>query len=246
MRERAPIFVVLELFADATVPLRRSDAPGEKDESLLGFEGRTDGDDGHPAHILRRSLDPLCDQLKRIRSRPIQRPDAPSPVQMAGKRHRENGPRVSDRPEMVSEERMDVGADAVDMDVELVLCATVARVDRERERVARQVVVRQGARDADLPPSQREIVGGVGRQDRGVFDPGNPGGGDEERLGVADQVLKDREAVPGARGQTRHWLVKALLVGNAGTMDDVPQGVRIGHCPRGSRDQRQADRRLKE
>ena len=117
---------------------------------------------------------------------------------------------------------------AVHVDVQLVLAARPFRVDRQRDRLARQ-------RPPEAPLDKRLGLPAIGEDGRRVrrdhlrvFDAADASGRDGEHLRDANEILEDRNALRLAlaeiHGLAGFWSLTRLGMGHARVMDDAPQG----------------------
>lgn len=105
-----------------------------------------------------------------------------------------------------------VGTDAIDVDVELILGSAAERVNGERQGFSGEGSTCEGDNVPGRLPGWLPIVGGVGSKDRRVFGACNPGRGNEQKLGRANDILEDDvpagslTMVQGSGAPTVSWL----------------------------------------
>ena len=121
-----------------------------------------------------------------------------------------------------------IGADAVDMDMQLVLGAAGDGVDGEAEILPRQDLAQPGIDKGRLPPGFGEVVGRARREQRGALDTGDARGGDQQILRLADDILEDGVARGEIDLRARRRETQLRLVHHAAAMDDLPEDIRVG------------------
>ncbi len=121
---------------------------------------------------------------------------------------------------------------AVHVDVQLVLAARPFRVDRQRDRLARQRSAETRLNQRFGLPAVGEDGGRVGREHHRILDATDAAGWDGEHLRDADEILEDRNALGLAlakiHGLAGFWSLARLGMGQAGAMDNAPQSRGIG------------------
>ena len=142
-------------------------------------------------------------------------------------------PLVVERRGVVRKRLRDVGANAIDVDVQFLLAAGVLRIDRQRDRLARQRPAAEPRLDQGLGlPAVGEHGGRVGRKHLGIFDPRDLPGRNGEHLRDADEVLENRDVlgrVPVAVDRLARLRAFArIIVRDAAVVDDPPERVGIG------------------
>ncbi len=123
------------------------------------------------------------------------------------------------------------GLDAIDVNVQLVLCAAIDRVDGQAD-----LIPPKDPADPllDIPagtPRLGPIVRRGRRTDGGVLDPGHASRGDQhEMCGIAG-VLEDHIAAGEVDLGTRAGASEPPLIRHAGVMHDEPEGIGITRDP---------------
>jgi hypothetical protein len=139
----------------------------------------------------------------------------------------ETVPRRADVAGVFAQGRLHVEAQAIDVDMQLILRAGVGGIDRQADRLGRHGAV--GALIDEMPclPGGIPVVGRSRREDLGTFDAGDVCRRHQQELRIADAVLQDHVA----RGEidliARLRRMELLLVGHALLVDDVPQRIGI-------------------
>jgi hypothetical protein len=111
----------------------------------------------------------------------------------------------------------------------------IERVDRQPDVLAAGWLA--GALDEDRQgvPGVLPIVGRAGRQELRILDASHPVGGDQQKLGVAANVLQHRVAAGKVHLAAWGWTAADLGVGDTEVVHNVPERVRVGGAgPRGS------------
>jgi len=133
-----------------------------------------------------------------------------------------------------------VGAYAIDVDMKLVLRASLGGVYGEAGVFGRQRAVQAAFDEPALLPRLRKIVLRIRRQDGGAVDAGDSRCRDEKVLRRSPDVLQHGVSAPDAvadmDGGAGVGSAGAQSVGDAFAVDDVPQRVRIGGMRRGRRE----------
>ncbi len=160
-----------------------------------------------------------------------------------GLRHRR--PLRTDRSLVAGQSVADVRAQAVDVDVQLVLRAAVFGIDRQAHVPVRQVVAETG----EVQGAEGPGVGQIGLRARplqlGVLDAGDLVGGDQQVLGLPRAILQHRKAEVVGRSQedvgAGSGVQRGRLAGRALAVDQLPEHVRVGRPHRRrARQQRRA------
>ena len=131
---------------------------------------------------------------------------------------------------MLAQRRLHIETHAVDVDVELVLRASECRIDRQADRLARQIAVRALVDEVARLPGFLPVVRRVRRKDLGAFDAGDARGRHQQELRVAHAILQDHVAGGEIDLRARLRRMELLLIGNALLADDIPKCIFIGGC----------------
>ena len=122
----------------------------------------------------------------------------------------------------------DIGPDAVDMDVQLVLRTAADGVDRQAEILPRQRLAEPSIDEAGLIPGLGEIIGRRRGEHRRALDTRDPRRRDEQILRLPHDILQDGVACRDIDDGARRGMAELGLVDHAPAMDDFPQDVRVG------------------
>ena len=222
--------VIEKLLAGAPVAGCRRGVAGEQHETVLALEAIAYHHQRLMRHVGARAGNAVREQDERVGRAEFRLFDPHRHVVVTDQRHREARPMRSDRRRVFAQCRAHVETHAVDMDMQLVLRAAAERVDRQPDRVARQMAVRavfdEGARVPGVSPVVRRVRG----KDVGAFDAAQARGRDEQVLRVADEVLQHSIAAAEVDLGAGYGRVILLLVRHALFAHDVPERVGIGGC----------------
>ena len=141
-----------------------------------------------------------------------------------------------------------IGAHAVDLDVQLILCPGSRRVDGQADPVAGQCTPGTLFDEGAGAPRRSEVVRRIGGDDLRTLDSVDALGGNQQELRRADQVFEHRIAAGFAAVQidecTARGIVIGPLIGYALAVHDVPQRTRVGSGHRcAARDRQHGDDR---
>ena len=184
---------------------------------------------------------PSASRMKGLVSGEVRLVDAHRHVVVAGELCRKWRPAGANRAGVFAQRRLHVETHAVDMDVQLVLRAPALRVDRQADRIARQIAVRALVDEVPRLPGGVPVVRRIRREDRGAFDAGDARGRHQQELRIAHTILQHDVAGGEIDQLARLRRMELLLVGHALLADDVPE--RIGVRRGGSRYRKQSEQR---
>jgi hypothetical protein len=197
-------------------------------------EHRADDGQRLAPHVGRRVRVALGQQLERVALAQIVAIDLHRAIAMADKVDIERRPMRSDLAVIVMQRLFHRHADAVDMDVQLVLAAAIGRVDRQADIVARDRLAGLFRHQVPSCPGGLEIVGRVRCQNLLVFDPGHDSGRDQQELGLAVAVLDQGGTAGHVDRCAGRRILPRLEMRDALVDDYLLQRIRIGLGLRGA------------
>jgi hypothetical protein len=146
---------------------------------------------------------------------------------MAGERRFQQTPPRADVGALTQQRVADIGTNAVDVNVELVLRASRCRIDSQAQHVARHRVPERLFDKTPRLPGFSKVVAGKRRKKRGVLDAADLRRWDEQKLRRAGDVFEHRESAGEIDFGARFWIAVLLLVRHALTVHDLPKHIRI-------------------
>jgi hypothetical protein len=144
---------------------------------------------------------------------------------------------------MMTDAVPDVGPDAIDVNVHLVLASSDGRIDRHADGLPGEFNLCPPRDIGPRLPRGAPVVRGVGSEKVRALDAGDRSGGDEQVLCRADHILQDRIAITFAIGEIDAFAwrgpVIVELVHDAQVMNHMPQGRALRTLDESDRDKRQ-------
>ena len=135
----AAAIMILKLLAFAPVADRRCGMAGQHDEPVLALRAGAHDDQRVMPHVAARAGHAVGQQHKRIGRAKLRPIDAHRHIVVSHQRHREFRPAWTNGAGVFAQRRRDIDAHAVDVNVQLILRASVDRIDRQPECIARPV-----------------------------------------------------------------------------------------------------------
>ena len=223
---------------------RRVGVVGEQDKAgPTIIERRADHHQRLGRHVVPCGLHALGEQPKGIDSVEIGRVDASRHVVPAVEIEGQRRPGLAKRGGVATDAVPDVGTDAVDVNVQLVLGSGGGRIDRHADGLSGEFDLCPPRDVSPRLPCGAPVVRCVGSEKVRTLDAGDRSRSDEQVLCRAEHILQDRIAVTFAVGEidvfARRGPAIVQLVDDAQVMNHMPQGRALRTVDESDRDKRQ-------
>ena len=224
--------MILQARAGGEIEMQEVGAILQNDEARrVVCEAHADDHERAQLHVVAGTGNGVRQELERIVAGERRPHHAHRPVAVAANRFGERCPGVADAGAQLVERRVHVGANAVDMDVQLILRARQLGIDRQTQHLDRQRPAERLLDKAAGIPGVGEIIRGARRQQLRAFDADDALRRNDQILRRAMKVLEDRVAVLDAVLQvdlgTRFWIAALELVRHALVVHDFPYRIWI-------------------